>query len=126
MDARRRLVLGLAGAVAGAAAATTGLTAGAGGAGDLLAGIMLGAASTAGLASMTASTRIAQPRPWRLLMMGLHLLKYPLILAVLYLLLVWLRRNALLVMGGYTLSLIVFLAFVTLGPSRAATAEPMA
>lgn len=124
MDVRQRRVLGVAGAVAGVAAATTSLTAGAGGVVDLLAGIVLGGLSTAGLASMTAATHSAQPRLWRLPVMGLHLLKYPLILAVLYLLLVWLHRNALLMMGGYTLSLIAFLAFVSRTPSRTVAAEP--
>jgi hypothetical protein len=126
IDARQRQVLGLAGAVGGIAVATTGLTVGVTGVVDLLAGMIVGAASTAGLASMTAATRAAQPRLWGLLMMGLHLLKYPLILVVLYLLLVTLHRNALLLTGGYTLSLIVFLALVNFVPPGAEPAEPKA
>jgi len=114
MGTRQRWVCRIAGAVAGMAAATTRLMAGWGGVADLAAGIVLGVLTTAGLTSMSAALQGAQPRVLRALVLGLHLLKSPLVLALLYLLLVVFRRNALLVMGGYTLSLIAFLAFVGL------------
>ncbi|MBU0608205.1 MAG: hypothetical protein KKI08_09960 [Armatimonadetes bacterium] len=124
-DVRQRWVCRIAATAAAGAAAVTSLMAGWGGVADLAAGIVLGVLTTAGLASMSAAIRGAQPRVLRVLVLGLHLLKYPLILVLLYLLLVVLRRNALLVMGGYTLSLIAFLAFVGLAP-RGAKTQPEA
>lgn len=117
---------GVIGAVAGLAGAVIALRMGWPGVVDFAVGAILGAFTMSGLRSLVSGLGPGSGGARHTLSMVLHLLKYPLILAVLYLLLVSLHRNALLVMGGYTLSLVAFLLQVLSAPTRAAPAAPKA
>lgn len=95
------IVGGLAGALGGGASVL-----------DYALGLGLGALTMSGLASMISALGPGRRGRRQMLVVGLHLLKYPLILGILYVVLVTLHRGALPVMGGYTLALLVFLAYL--------------
>lgn len=114
------------GGAAGVAAAVVALRTGLPGVLDFALGLVLGALTISGLRAMVEGLNPGLRGPRRTLVLVVHLLKYPLILGVLYVLVVSLRRNALLLLGGYTLSLIVFLVHVYAAVPRAPGAEPKA
>ncbi|MCE5238093.1 hypothetical protein LLH23_06330 [bacterium] len=108
------------------AAAVVALRTGLPGVLDFALGLVLGALTMSGLRAMVGGLGPGPRGPRQTLLLVVHLLKYPLILGVLYVLVVSLRRNALLLLGGYTLSLVVFLVHVYAAAPRAAGAEPKA
>jgi len=114
------------GGVTGAAAAVIALRLGLPGVVDFALGLLLGAATTSGLRAMVSGLGPGPHGPGHTLWLILHLLKYPLILVMLYLLLVTLHRSAALIMAGYTWALVAFLVSVVRAPARVAPVVPKA
>lgn len=100
---------GVIGGLTGVVAALISLRMGWGGVLDYAAGLALGAFTMWGLNSLVTGLGPGPKSSRHTLLLLLHLLKYPLVLVILYLLLVVLRRDPLLVLGGYTIALLVFL-----------------
>jgi hypothetical protein len=107
LSRRHLLVAGGVGLLAALAlAAAVSLRAGWG----LLAGIGIGAATLSGLGALSLAFSETAGGGARLIIGALHLIKYPLILLVLYLLVVPVHADVVWLCIGYTGALVVFLA----------------
>lgn len=89
---------------------------------DFVTGLVLGGLTMAGLASMSGILRHGRGKLWQVVLLGIHLLKYPAILIVLYLLITTLQRDPLALMGGYTIALVGFILYLMTRPLQRAAA----
>ena len=82
---------------------------------SFLSGALLGAASLGGLTAAGVAVSGGRSRGRRGLAVAAHLLKYPIIIGVLYLMLTRVRADAALVVAGYTGALAAFVVSLALG-----------
>lgn len=85
---------------------------------DFVTGLVLGGLAMAGLTSMARILRHGSGKFWQVMWLGIHLLKYPVILIVLYLLITTLQRDPLALIGGYTLALAGFITTLMKRPRK--------